>query len=61
MYYVYILFSLTLDRYYIGETENMERRIDWHNHHIFKKASTTTANDWQLKLQGTISQKPTYH
>ena len=31
MYYVYILFSQSTDRYYTGSTNNLERRIQQHN------------------------------
>ena len=30
-YYVYILYSEDFDRYYIGQTNNIEGRIDRHN------------------------------
>ena len=31
MWYVYILKSLKTDRYYIGHTENLEKRLRQHN------------------------------
>jgi predicted GIY-YIG superfamily endonuclease len=31
MYYVYILYSATADRYYTGQTENLELRLQSHN------------------------------
>jgi predicted GIY-YIG superfamily endonuclease len=30
MYYVYILYSKEKDRYYIGQTENVEKRLNEH-------------------------------
>ncbi|VXB43261.1 GIY-YIG nuclease family protein [Maribacter litoralis] len=46
----YIIYSQTLDRYYIGSTENIERRLE---RHIKGNGSTYTkkANDWVLKCQ----------
>ena len=31
MYYVYILYSLTSDKYYVGQTDNLELRLKFHN------------------------------
>ena len=45
----YILYSLSLDKYYIGETENISLRLDRHNQHFFKGAYTTKDNNWVLK------------
>lgn len=46
----YIIYSLCLDRFYIGETENFEQRLKWHNQSEFKKAFTSSANDWEEYL-----------
>ncbi|APD07288.1 hypothetical protein UJ101_01777 [Flavobacteriaceae bacterium UJ101] len=43
-YYVYILYSKTLDRYYIGQTQNLEERIKRHNSK--HKGFTGKTNDW---------------
>ncbi|MGB6084320.1 GIY-YIG nuclease family protein [Moheibacter sp.] len=31
MHWVYIIYSTELDTYYIGETSDLDRRIEWHN------------------------------
>ncbi|MFC1554514.1 GIY-YIG nuclease family protein [candidate division KSB1 bacterium] len=31
MYYIYILYSKSFDRYYIGQTDNVKARINRHN------------------------------
>jgi len=31
MFYVYILYSVVADRYYIGQTSNLEQRLERHN------------------------------
>ena len=44
---IYILYSTTLDQYYIGHTENISDRIFRHNNS--GSQSTKKANDWVLK------------
>ncbi|WP_405384693.1 GIY-YIG nuclease family protein [Maribacter sp. LLG6340-A2] len=46
----YIIYSQILDRYYIGSTENIEKRLE---RHIKGNGSTYTkkAKDWVLKWQ----------
>jgi putative endonuclease len=48
MFIVYILYSQKLDHYYVGQTENIERRIMEHNLHVFQSASTKVTDDWTL-------------
>ena len=31
MYFVYILYSVSFDRYYIGQTNDIEQRLEKHN------------------------------
>jgi len=45
-YFVYIIYSLALDQYYIGHTENIQDRLFRHNNSGSK--STKKANDWRL-------------
>ena len=47
MYKVYIIYSLKLDRYYIGHTENIAIRLQRHIHGI--SVFTASADDWVLK------------
>jgi putative endonuclease len=46
---VYILFSETKNRFYIGYTSNMEERIIRHNQK--SKGYTGTINDWKVVYQ----------
>jgi putative endonuclease len=50
MHFLYIIYSKQSNRFYIGETQNVEKRVLMHNQHVFKNAFTTSAKDWQLKL-----------
>ena len=47
IYYVYILYSPTLDQYYIGHTENLEERLFRHTNSGSK--STKKTNDWVIR------------
>ncbi len=46
-YSVYILYSPSLDQYYVGQTDNISNRLFRHNNSGSK--STKKANDWELK------------
>ena len=46
IFWVYILYSLSLDQYYIGHTENLEDRIFRHTNSGSK--STKKASDWKI-------------
>ncbi|RVT80043.1 GIY-YIG nuclease family protein [Flavobacterium sufflavum] len=48
MHFVYIIYSSDKDTFYIGETSDIELRLQWHNSGMFKKAHTKIANDWTL-------------
>ncbi|MDK2772051.1 MAG: GIY-YIG nuclease family protein [Flavobacterium sp.] len=45
-YFVYILHSLTKDKFYIGYTANLPERIIRHNQK--SKGFTGSTNDWKL-------------
>ena len=45
-YYVYILYSESTDTYYKGQTENLEERVERHNHGYEK--STKRGLPWTL-------------
>ncbi|QAA81750.1 GIY-YIG nuclease family protein [Aequorivita sp. H23M31] len=47
MYYIYILYSEHLDRYYTGSTEDISVRLKEHlwNH----KGFTARAKDWEIR------------
>ncbi|RQP13928.1 MAG: GIY-YIG nuclease family protein [Chryseobacterium sp.] len=53
MYFVYILYSETLDKYYIGSTANVEKRLEKHlqKHSGF----TARAKDWKVAFSEEFS------
>ncbi len=57
MHYVYILYSLSLDRFYTGETVNVETRLIRHNSGYYGGASTSVTKDWQVFLIITCTDK----
>ena len=48
MHWVYILYSERLDRYYIGETIDLNNRLNEHNTGFYKNSFTSKTNDWTL-------------
>jgi len=47
-YSVYILYSKILDRFYIGQTKDLNERILLHIEKQFEDSFTSRANDWEL-------------
>ena len=47
-YYVYIIFSPSADKYYVGHTDSVIRRLSEHNHPIRTKY-TSKHKPWELK------------
>jgi len=50
MHFVYIIYSSSTDRFYIGETAEPEARLLQHNSAYYAGASTRFAKDWVIKL-----------
>ena len=46
LYYVYIIYSQSLERYYVGSTEDVERRLQQHN--AGRSKSTRAGVPWKL-------------
>jgi len=47
MHYIYILYSVKADKYYIGETPNVDTRLNWHNK--LGDGFTSRYRPWELK------------
>ncbi|MCP2028031.1 putative endonuclease [Flavobacterium sp. HSC-32F16] len=52
MFYIYIIYSKTLDKYYIGSCQDIERRLQ--DHLNGRSTFTKTAKDWELKYFETF-------
>ena len=56
MFYVYIIYSPTKDKYYIGSTgDSLEKRVRKHNSN--HKGFTGGIGDWELKYSEEYSSK----
>jgi putative endonuclease len=53
-FFVYILYSVTADKYYVGHTENIARRLIEHNNNQTRYTSTL-AKDWVVKYSKSYS------
>jgi putative endonuclease len=54
-FFVYILYSLTKDKFYIGFTSNLEERINRHNQK--SKGFTGHINDWEMMYSESFATK----
>jgi len=50
MFYVYILYSEKLNRFYIGSTDNVQKRISEHNSATYADAFTSRGIPWNQFL-----------
>ncbi len=55
-YYVYILYSQKCDKFYIGHTDSLERRIEEHNLGQGGQFSSS-CNPWKLMYHETFSNR----
>ena len=51
MHYLYNIYSEKLNKYYTGETPDLEHRLEQHNTHYFPNNFTKGAEDWIIKLE----------
>ena len=51
MHYLYIIYSETTNKFYTGETHDVEERLQKHNNHDYDNSFTKIATDWKLVLQ----------
>ena len=50
MHYLYILYSDSSQKFYIGETNDLESRIEKHQKHFYSNSFTKIAEDWKIVL-----------
>ena len=56
MYYVYLLYSSSANKYYVGYTDNVDRRLYEHNHPEIKSKFTAKYVPWTLSLAIPVSE-----
>ena len=54
-YFVYVLYSESSDQYYVGHTEDIDRRLNQHNSGYSK--STKAGIPWKLKYENIFSSR----
>ncbi|WP_215226760.1 GIY-YIG nuclease family protein, partial [Echinicola shivajiensis] len=52
---VYILYSKSIDTFYIGFSSDLSQRIDQHREHGIKGSFTNRAEDWELYFSLTCT------
>jgi putative endonuclease len=55
MYYIYIIYSLKSDKYYIGLTSDVHRRLSEHNDPSRVNKYTSKHLPWELRLYFEVS------
>ncbi|WP_373568314.1 GIY-YIG nuclease family protein [Marinifilum sp. D714] len=51
---VYILHSITANRYYIGYTKDLKNRLDLHQTGVFENSYTSNYKDWEVLLHNKV-------
>ena len=49
MHIVYIIYSTSAQKFYIGETGDINERLEKHNSGIYNNAYTAQACDWEIQ------------
>ncbi|WJS96123.1 GIY-YIG nuclease family protein [Flavobacterium johnsoniae] len=57
MHYLYILYSNSSQKFYIGETKNIDERVFKHQNHFYSNSFTKIADDWEVVLTFSCSTK----
>ena len=55
MFYTYIIYSVTIDKYYVGATENLSERLKKHQNK--NKGFTNQATDWEIVFTESFETK----
>ena len=48
MYFVYVIYNVQYNKVYIGQTNNLERRVIEHNAHRIKGFTAKFEGEWRL-------------
>lgn len=55
MFFIYILYSKSADKFYIGHTNDPERRLYEHNNSFSKSKFTAKFIPWELKMSMPVN------
>jgi putative endonuclease len=54
MFYIYILYSKNSDKFYVGQTDDVQRRLNEHNHPEINTKFTAKYIPWDLVLRDQL-------
>ncbi len=57
MHYLYIIYSKSLNKYYVGESHDVKKRLEQHKNHHYKSNFSRRASDWELLLQKQLENR----
>jgi len=49
MFFVYIIYSIKTNKYYVGTTDDFNKRLEEHNNVVYPNAYTRNGAPWVLK------------
>ncbi len=55
MFYIYIIYSKSAEKYYVGSCQNIQQRID--DHLNSRSKYTKMAKDWELKYSESFASR----
>jgi putative endonuclease len=55
MYTVYAIYNRAAKKYYIGQTKQLDNRLQMHNNHTFKSFTSRFPGEWVLILQESVA------
>ena len=55
MYYIYILYSQSANKFYVGQTSDVQRRLEEHNNPIVKSKFTAKFIPWEITVFFPVS------
>ncbi len=55
MFYVYVIYNKSANRYYIGQTMDMKIRLEQHNNHMFKSYTSRFTGEWELIYKESVA------
>ncbi|RKS01513.1 MULTISPECIES: GIY-YIG nuclease family protein [unclassified Flavobacterium] len=50
MHFLYVLYSASANKFYVGETNDIDNRLLKHNNHSYDGSFTKIAGDWKVVL-----------
>ena len=50
MFFVYIIYSVTLNKFYVGQTADLDKRLQQHNSN-----ENLGAKDWKIRYSETLA------